>query len=117
MDKMADGVDGLPGTPGADGITYYTWIRYSDNADGTGLYATPTANTLYIGIAYNKTSATPSSTKTDYVWSKFKGDTGTAGSDGEDGVTTYTWIKYADDVKNGTNLSDNKQRKIYRIST
>lgn len=77
--SLIKGDQGVPGTPGADGTTYYTWIKYSDNADGTGLYDTPTASTLYIGIAVNKTTPTESSVKTDYVWSRFKGYDGSAG--------------------------------------
>lgn len=74
------GNQGVQGASGADGVTTYTWIKYADVADGTGLYDTPTANTLYIGIAVNKTTPTESSVKTDYVWSRFKGETGPAGS-------------------------------------
>lgn len=74
--KGEQGNQGVQGPPGANGVTTYTWIKYSDNADGTGLYDTPTANTKYIGIAVNKTTASESSEKTDYVWSLFKGADG-----------------------------------------
>ena len=77
------GDQGVQGDPGANGETYYTWIKYSDNPDGTGLYDTPTANTLYIGISVNNTSQTESSNKTDYVWSRFRGEDG---ADGEKGA-------------------------------
>lgn len=70
------GDQGVPGDPGADGQTTYTWIKYADVADGTGLYDTPTASTLYIGIAVNKTTVVESSVKTDYVWSRFRGEDG-----------------------------------------
>lgn len=75
--KGADGTDGVPGAPGADGKTYYTWIAYSDNADGSGMYQTPTSETRYIGIAVNKETAVESTDPSDYVWSKFRGDDGT----------------------------------------
>ena len=103
---LMKGGDGLPGAKGADGITYYTWIKYADQADGTGLYDTPNANTLYIGIAVNRTTATESTTKTDYVWSRFKGEQGVAGA------PTYTWIKYADTAA-GSGLSDDPTGKTY----
>lgn len=103
---LMKGGDGLPGAKGADGITYYTWIKYADQADGTGLYDVPNANTLYIGIAVNRTTATESTTKTDYVWSRFKGEQGVAGA------TTYTWIKYADTAA-GAGLSDDPSGKAY----
>ena len=81
----SDGTDGIPGAPGADGQTTYTWLKYSDNPDGTALYDVPTANTLYIGIAVNKTTAAESTVKTDYVWSKFRGDQGVPGTNGTNG--------------------------------
>jgi hypothetical protein len=84
--SLIKGTDGVPGAPGADGVTTYTWIKYSDNADGTGLYDIPTDSTEYIGIATNKTTATESAEKSDYRWSKFKGDQGVAGEKGADGV-------------------------------
>ncbi|MDD2954640.1 MAG: hypothetical protein PHC95_16055, partial [Parabacteroides sp.] len=107
--SLIKGDQGVAGAPGADGTTTYTWIKYSDNADGTGLYDTPTANTMYIGIAVNKTTPTESPTKTDYVWSKFKGDQGVQGPTG---VTLYTWIKYATSSA-GAGLSDNPAGMTY----
>lgn len=74
------GDTGVKGETGADGATYYTWIKYSDNPDGTGLYDIPKDSTMYIGIATNKTTATESTNKSDYTWSKFKGE------DGKDGT-------------------------------
>lgn len=107
------GDTGVQGPKGDDGTTTYTWIKYSDNSDGTGLYDIPTASTKYIGIATNKTTATESSNKADYVWSQFKGDKGDQGLQGlqgekgdqgiqgpqgpagNDGKTTYFHIKYS----------------------
>jgi hypothetical protein len=112
------GNTGVAGAPGANGETTYTWIKYSANADGTGLTDTPQSNTAYIGIAVNKTTATESSTKTDYVWSLFKGpqgDTGpqgVAGAPGANGQPTYTWIKYADSAA-GAGLSNDPSGKSY----
>ena len=74
------GDTGVKGDTGADGKTYYTWIKYSDNPDGTGLYDIPKDSTMYIGIATNKTTATESTNKSDYTWSKFRGE------DGKDGT-------------------------------
>ena len=104
------GEDGVPGLPGKDGKTNYTWIAYSDNADGNPMYQQPTATTQYIGIAINKETSAESSNPTDYTWSKFKGDKGDKGEqglqglqgeqgipgrDGVDGRTTYFHIKYS----------------------
>ena len=113
--KGDKGDTGVQGPKGNDGTTTYTWIKYSNNADGTGLYDTPTASTKYIGIATNKTTATESSNKTDYVWSQFKGDKGDQGPQGvpgKNGTTTYTWIKYADNA-NGSGLSNDPTGKLY----
>lgn len=68
-----DGTDGIPGPPGADGKPTYTWIAYSDNADGSNMYQIPTDETKYIGIAVNKDTATESNKPSDYTWSLFKG--------------------------------------------
>ena len=43
----------------------------------------------YIGLAYNKTTATESNTATDYTWALIKGDQGIQGPDGEDGQSLY----------------------------
>lgn len=80
-----DGTDGIPGERGKDGVTYYTWLAYSDNADGSGMYQIPTDTTKYIGIAVNKETASESNNPRDYVWSKFKGEDGRDGSDGKPG--------------------------------
>ena len=108
----------IKGYDGVNAVTYYTWIKYSDNADGTDLYDVPNENTKYIGIAVNQTIQTESTDKTKYVWSKFRGEDGVDGIDGVpgtngiDGITYYTWIKYADD-SNGNGMSDNPTNKDY----
>ena len=76
-----DGTDGVPGAPGTDGKTTYTWIAYSDNADGSDMYQIPTDSTKYIGIAVNKDTAIESNDPADYTWSRFRGFDGAAGQD------------------------------------
>lgn len=98
------GKDGVPGEPGEDGKTLYTWIAYSDNADGNPMYQQPKDSTKYIGIATNKETATESTNPKDYVWSKFKGDDGMPGVPGADGKTSYFHIKYSS-VQNPTSAS------------
>lgn len=98
------GKDGVPGEPGEDGKTLYTWIAYSDNADGNPMYQQPKDSTMYIGIATNKETATESTNPKDYVWSKFKGDDGLPGVPGADGKTSYFHIKYSS-VQNPTSSS------------
>lgn len=94
-DQGNEGPQGVPGDPGADGITLYTWIRYAEDANGTGISNSPDGKS-YIGLAYNKTTASESNNPSDYTWSKITGKDGVPGPAGEDGKTLYTWIKYAD---------------------
>lgn len=109
-----DGSDGLPGTNGLDGKTYYTWIRYADDVNGNGL-SNASEGKAYIGIAYNKETATESNNPKDYTWTKIKGDDGKPGINGvngTDGITYYTWLKYADDAS-GNGMSDYPTNKKY----
>ncbi|WP_320019776.1 tail fiber domain-containing protein [Labilibaculum manganireducens] len=113
-----NGTDGIAGANGSNGQTYWTWIKYSNSSDGTSLYDTPNSSTLYIGIAVNQTSASESTDKTKYVWSRFKGETGdqglqgVKGDKGADGVQRYTWIKYADS-STGSGISNTPTGKTY----
>jgi trimeric autotransporter adhesin len=93
--SLIKGADGVNGAPGADGKTTFTWIKYSDNADGTGLYDIPRDSTLYLGLAVNKLSAVPSTNKADYAWSKFRGGQGVAGPSGQRGTVTVTAPGYS----------------------
>lgn len=79
--------EGVPGKPGDDGKTYYTWVRYADDASGNGMSDSPNGK-YYIGFAHNKEVPTESSNPTDYQWSKYKGD------DGQDGVGIESITKY-----------------------
>ena len=101
-----DGKDGI-GVPGADGKTYYTWIKYSDEYPNSNedIYDTPTERTKYMGISVNNESQVESNDWRMYSWELIKGADGVPGKDGSDGVTTYTWIKYADN-RHGDGISD-----------
>lgn len=90
-----DGLDGVPGKDGVDGKTFYTWIRYADDAEGNGISNDPTGKS-FIGFAYNKESPLESNDPTDYTWSDIKGEQGVKGEKGEDGTQYYTWIAYSD---------------------
>ena len=106
--KGDKGDQGVAGPKGADGTQYYTWVAYSDNADGSGMYQVPKASTLYIGIiAVNKTSQQEGTDPKEYTWSRFKGDKGDKGDQGlqgvpgekgEDGTQYWTWIAYSDNA-------------------
>lgn len=107
------GPQGVQGPKGADGKQYYTWLKYADTPT-SGMSDTPTGK-VYIGLAYNKETATESNNYADYTWSLVKGekgDTGISGPKGEDGKTYYTWLKYADNSSGG-GMSDSPDGKSY----
>jgi hypothetical protein len=106
----ATGSQGIPGEDGADGQSLYTWLKYADTPT-TGMSDSPTGKT-YIGLAYNKTTPTESSTYSDYAWSLIKGDQGIPGTPGDDGQSLYTWVKYATS-DTGANMSDDPTGKTY----
>lgn len=89
------GPQGIPGPAGADGKPTYTWVRYADNAQGSGITNDPIGKS-YIGFAYNKPTQAESNTPSDYTWSLIKGTDGVPGPPGNDGQTTYTWVAYSD---------------------
>ena len=90
------GIQGISGAVGTTGTTLYTWIAYANNSTGSvGFTTGVNTGQTYIGIANNKSTATESSTPSDYTWSLIKGYDGIPGTAGIDGVTTYTWFAYA----------------------
>lgn len=78
VDTGINGTDGVNGVDGTDGETYYTWVKYADDENGTNMSDDPMGKE-YIGLAYNKNISTESNNANDYIWSLFKG------SDGVDG--------------------------------
>lgn len=91
---------GIQGNPGEDGKTLYTWVKYADNAQGSGMSNDPTGKN-YIGLAYNKETATESNNPGDYTWYLFRGPQGIPG---EDGKSSYIHIRYST-VSNPTSSS------------
>ena len=77
------GPQGVQGAKGTDGKTYYTWIKYADSPT-SGMSDSPTGK-LYLGVAYNKSTATESTNYSDYSWSLIKGDKGDRGATGAKG--------------------------------
>ncbi|WP_239544118.1 siphovirus ReqiPepy6 Gp37-like family protein [Virgibacillus halotolerans] len=104
------GPEGVPGPPGNDGQTLYTWVRYADSPT-SGMSNLPD-NKKYIGLAYNKKSPVESDDYDDYEWAKIEGEQGMPGAQGSDGKPTFTWIRYADDIK-GNGMSDSPDDKRY----
>jgi hypothetical protein len=69
-----NGTNGAPGTNGTNGVTFYTWIAYADSIDGAVNFSNSApSGRAFIGIATNKTTATESTTPSDYQWNPYKG--------------------------------------------
>ena len=83
----------MKGEDGKDGKTYYTWVKYADDASGTNMSNDPTGKE-YIGLAHNKETPTESTNASDYSWALFKGSDGVDGTDGKDGETPYIKESY-----------------------
>lgn len=99
--------DGEPGNPGK---SYYTWIKFADDGLGNGMSDYPDGK-QYMGIAYNKETLDESNNAKDYQWARITGE-GIPGPPGSDGVTYYTWVRYADDLY-GNGMSDSPNGKYY----
>lgn len=102
--KGDDGRTPVKGVDYFDGTSSYLWVRYATDANGTGMTATPSSTTKYVGIASTTTSTAPTKSS-EYKWSKYVGENGVPGENG------YIHIAYADssdgktgfDTVNGTN--------------
>lgn len=99
--------DGAPGSPGK---SYYTWIKFADDGLGNGMSDYPDGK-QYMGIAYNKGTLEESNNARDYQWARITGE-GIPGPPGDNGVTYYTWVRYADDLY-GSGMSDDPNGKYY----
>ena len=63
-------------TNGTNGTSYYTFVRYSENANGSGYVSTPTSATKYIGVYSGTNSSPPAYNDSGWTWSKYVGDNG-----------------------------------------
>lgn len=70
--SLIKGTDGIS-VKGDKGDTVYIWVKYADDAKGNGMSEYPDGK-KYIGIAYNKTTATESNNASDYIWSLIQGE-------------------------------------------
>lgn len=91
------------GKTGATGTSYYTYVRYSANADGSNMTRLPESDTAYIGI-YTGTATSAPTAYSAYTWSRLKGDQGS-------GVTILsTSTKYA---KTDTNMRPDESSDVW----
>ncbi|HFI0329897.1 TPA: hypothetical protein ACGOU0_000263 [Streptococcus suis] len=78
---------------GANGTTTYTWIKYADTSSGSGMSQYPEGK-RYIGMAFNKTTATESAVASDYKWSPLYDNVQVGGSNlllSSDSINKY-WV-------------------------
>lgn len=62
---------------GESGDSFYTWIAYADNQDGTVNFTVgPPEGRPYIGVATNKLSGVESTNPADYTWNRLLGASG-----------------------------------------
>lgn len=84
-------IQGPQGVQGDDGQTYYTWLKYADSPT-SGMSDNPSGK-KYMGLAYNKTTATESTNYADYDWSLIQGPQGERGPQGPNIVDSTTQIE------------------------
>lgn len=108
LQELADRIAAIP-----RGATDYLWIRYADDDKGNGFSASP-ANKAYMAIKHALNQPIPSDDPKDYegLWVLIQGEKGIPGEPGDDGLPTYTWIRYADNVSGG-GISANPEGKMY----
>ena len=97
-----DGTDGIPGVNGENGETSYLHLKYSDD----GLTFTGNSGEdvgAWLGQYVDFTLA-DSSVFDDYTWSKIEGTEGATGPQGNDGIASYSYTAYGDDLS-GSNFS------------
>jgi len=93
FDSVMFAPTGNVGVRGPDGNSLYTWIKYGDDASGTGLADLPTGK-FWIGLAYNKSTANESTNAADYTWSLIQGPKGDPGTVVH-GTSMYFHVAYA----------------------
>lgn len=63
-----EGNQGVPGVPGADGTPRYTWVKYANDENGSGM-SDSAKDKRFLGLAHNKTTPTESNNPAEYSWS------------------------------------------------
>ena len=123
---------------GKNGKQLYTWRKYASMPNGSDMSDSPdyvklldsTGNpildstgdeiytvteAIYVGIADNKTTETPSDNPKDYIWSRFRGEDGAdgIGIPGENGETSYIHTAYANSIDGTVDFSTTDTDRIY----
>lgn len=102
---------------GKNGKQLYTWRKYASMPDGSDMSDSPDTVTeaIFVGIADNKTTETPSDNPKDYIWSRFRGEDGAdgIGIPGENGETSYIHTAYANSIDGTVDFSTTDTDRIY----
>lgn len=123
---------------GKNGKQLYTWRKYASMPDGSDMSDSPdyvklldstespildstgdeiytATEAIYVGIADNKTTETPSDNPKDYIWSRFRGEDGAdgIGIPGENGETSYIHTAYANSIDGTVDFSTTDTDRIY----
>lgn len=123
---------------GKNGKQLYTWRKYASMPDGSDMSDSPdyvklldsaespildsagneiytVTEAIYVGIADNKTTETPSDNPKDYIWSRFRGEDGAdgIGIPGENGETSYIHTAYANSIDGTVDFSTTNTDRIY----
>ena len=123
---------------GKNGKQLYTWRKYASMPDGSDMSDSPdyvklldsaeslildstgdkiytVTEAIYVGIADNKTTETPSDNPKYYIWSRFRGEDGAdgIGIPGENGETSYIHTAYANSIDGTVDFSTTDTDRIY----
>lgn len=123
---------------GKNGKQLYTWRKYASMPDGSDMSDSPdyvklldsaespildstgkeiytVTEAIYVGIADNKTTETPSDNPKDYIWSRFRGEDGAdgIGIPGKNGETSYIHTAYANSIDGTVDFSTTDTDRIY----
>ncbi len=123
---------------GRNGKQLYTWRKYASMPDGSDMSDSPdyvklldstespildstgdeiytVTEAIYVGIADNRSTETPSDNPKDYIWSRFRGEDGAdgIGIPGEKGETSYIHTAYANSIDGTVDFSTTDTDRIY----
>lgn len=77
------------GASGTPGTSSYTYIRYAEDENGTGISTDPDDTRPFMAVLVTNSSTPPSASAFTGLWTKYLGQDGQDGQDGEDGLTYY----------------------------
>lgn len=106
------GEKGDQGNQGVAGASLYNWFMFADDSEGTGISSNPLGK-YYLGVAFNRSTPTPSTIPSDYIWYKTKGGAGEDGREVElrKTITHIQWRYVGDTWTDLVPLSELKGEK------